>query len=637
MKIPEQQQQSFTKRVKWIQGVFLIVAAVVFGRAVFLQLFENRRLESKAERQYLQRKSLALQRGPILDRNGVLLAVSLPMSSIYVIPQEIENPYDASSLLSALLGINEAYLSEAMTSQKSFTWVKRYVTPIERDQVMGLGIKGIYFLKEYERFYPKLHLASHLIGFTGMDSKGLEGLESKYDKHLMNSNIHNETWNPLAQDPRVNPLSGGSIELTIDSTLQHLVDAELSKATQAMKAKFGVAILMNSETAEILSLSAWPSFDPNNFQRYNKQTFFNNSVGLSYEPGSTFKLVTMAAALDSGAIAKDNLFFCENGSYQIHDREIHDTQPYGFLSLEQIIQKSSNICAAKIAQLIDRPTFYKTIQKFGFGQKTDLGLSGEVSGKLHHFGNWNEITVATLSYGHSISATPMQVLAATNVFANGGKWVQPKIIKSLKKADGTVIAIPKQKQVDVVSAVVASQVKDYMKAVVQLGGTGFRAHVEGLEIAAKTGTTRKFDSQLGAYSNSLHTSSFVGFFPADKPKLTLIVLVDEPRQRYKGSKSASVIFKEIASRVKDHYSLEGKVTYAAVEEKAPFMLEQKAMAATEDKLTTSELSRKVIGKSLREALSLASAHDLKIKLKGNGRVAGADISNNILTLTLSDD
>ena len=145
MKIPEQQQQSFTKRVKWIQGVFLIVAAVVFGRAVFLQLFENRRLESKAERQYLQRKSLALQRGPILDRNGVLLAVSLPMSSIYVIPQEIENPYDASSLLSALLGINEAYLSEAMTSQKSFTWVKRYVTPIERDQVMGLGIKGIYF------------------------------------------------------------------------------------------------------------------------------------------------------------------------------------------------------------------------------------------------------------------------------------------------------------------------------------------------------------------------------------------------------------------------------------------------------------------------------------------------------------
>ncbi|MDX2471414.1 MAG: penicillin-binding transpeptidase domain-containing protein, partial [SAR324 cluster bacterium] len=571
-------------------------------------------------------------------------AVSLPMSSIYVIPQEIENPYDAAGLVAALLGVNEAHLSEAMTSTKSFTWVKRYVTPVERDQVMGLGIKGIYFLKEYERFYPKLNLASHVIGFTGMDSRGLEGLEFKYNEHLMNSDIHNETWNPLVHDPRVNPLSGGSIELTIDATLQHLVDTEISKATQGMKAKFGVAILMDSQTSEILSLSAWPNYDPNNFQRYNKQNFFNNSVGLAYEPGSTFKLVTMATALESGAIAKDNLFYCEKGTYQIHDREIHDTHPYGFLSLEQIIQKSSNICAAKIAQLIDRPTFYQSIQKFGFGQKTDLGLGGEVSGKLHHFGNWNEITVATLSYGHSISATPIQVLAATNVFANGGKWVQPKIIKSLKKADGTVIPIPKQRRVDVVSPEVATQVKDYMKSVVKLGGTGFKAHTDGLEIAGKTGTTRKFDSQLGAYSNSLHTSSFVGFFPADKPRLTLFVLVDEPSQRYLGSKSASVVFKMIVNKVKNYYPLEGPEHYPATQEKTPFATGAQTAAlageqtgGAQEKLTTSELTRKVIGKSLREALAFASTHEMNIKLKGNGKVAQAEINKNTLTLTLSDD
>ena len=636
MKSPESQQKSFATRVKWVKVVFLMVAAVVFGRAVYLQLFEQKRLTIKANRQYEQRKTLALQRGPILDRNGGLLAVSLPMTSIYLIPSEIENAVDSAGLVSTVLGVEEASLARAMSSSVSFAWVKRYVTPEERDRVLELKIKGVYFLKEYERFYPKLKLASHVIGFTGMDSRGLEGLEFKYNEHLMDSNIHNETWNPLNQDPRVNPLSGGSIELTIDSTLQHLVDRELKKATSGMQAKFGVALLMESQTGEILSHSVWPNFDPNNFQRYNKQNFYNYAVGLAYEPGSTFKIITMAAALETKAIAKDTLFYCEKGSYQIHDRVIHDTKPHAFLSLEQIIQKSSNICAAKIAQLIKRPAFYDMIKEFGFGAKTNLGLSGEASGKLHHHRNWNEITVATLSYGHSISATPMQVLAATNVFATGGKWIQPKIIKSLKKADGTVIPLATQQTRQVISPEVATQVTEYMKSVVKLGGTGFKANIKGLEIASKTGTTRKFDSQAGEYSSAMHTSSFVGFFPADNPKLTLLVLVDEPKQRYKESKSASVIFKKIAERVKNYYPIEGKLAYKKNSEPLPFKVAEKKIAEAETPSLT-DATKKMVGKSLREALQLASAYNIKIKLKGSGKVSRVDVTKNTLTLILNNE
>ena len=606
----------FMVRVRLVMGLFVLMGLVILGRSIYLQLFANQRLENRAERQYEQRKSLKMQRGPVVDRQGRPLAISLPMKSLYVVPQEVGNSLETAGVVSAVLKLNPDRLSAIFSGNQNFVWLKRNAKPTQADLLLDLNLQGIYGIKEYQRFYPYKALSSHLIGFTGLDSRGLEGLEYQYNQHLMDSKVTNETWNPVAFDARVNPISGGGIELTLDLKLQYYVERELEKAVKAMQANFGTAILMESATGEILALAVAPDFDPNNFQQYNESQYFNRAVAQSFEPGSTFKIITMAAALESKAITAESYFFCENGEYKLADRVIHDTQPHGFLNLEKIIQKSSNICAAKIAQLIPKEEFYGLIQDFGFGTKTGVELPGELRGTLHNPKNWTDVTVATLSYGHSISATAMQVLAATNVFANQGVWVRPRVIRTLLKADGTPMAPPEEHPRQVVSPAVAKLVTGYMKSVVAKGGTGRKAYIADLPIAGKTGTSRKFDSQRGEYSSTLHTSSFAGFFPADDPKLTLLVVVDEPQERYLESKSAAIVFREVAKAIQDHYPFKGNLERPDNQEPSPFSPPEVATGPLEK----AEALKRMQGKSLRQALALATRAGIRLKLQGKGRV-----------------
>ena len=606
--------QSFTFRVKLVMMFFFVLGGVILTRSIYLQAVGDDRLERRAQAQYEQRQSLKLQRGVIQDRQGSLLAVSLPMRSIYVLPQEVENPTDTARALAKALQLKADKLAPLLHQGKNFLWLKRNLPPREANKVMALGLKGVYSIKEYQRFYPQLNLAAHLTGFTGLDSKGLEGLEFRYNDHLMNAEVGAETWNPLQQGPKVNALSGGSIELTIDLVLQHYTEQELGKAVAAMKAKFGAAILMESQTGEILAMAVAPDYDPNNFLSYNESTFFNRAVTHTFEPGSTFKLVTMAAGLETESIAKGSFFFCENGKYRVGDRVIHDVAPYGFLDLEKIIQKSSNICISKIAQLIPKDKFHEIITRFGFGQKTGVGLGGEAPGTLHDYSNWTDVTRATLSYGHGISATPIQVLAATNVFATGGEWVQPRLIKHLRRANGEEVDQPEQERHQAISRDVAMELRGYMKSVVTVGGTGQGARVPGMPVAGKTGTSRKYDPKINAYSSQLNVSSFVGFFPADNPKLTLIVVLDEPTEWYLHAKSASVVFREIAKQAIRHYPLEGDYVYEPVEAAPAFAAAPRVAAKV-------GLETALLGKTLRQALNIASSRGLTLKAQGQGRVA----------------
>ncbi|OGG97033.1 MAG: hypothetical protein A2527_02955 [Candidatus Lambdaproteobacteria bacterium RIFOXYD2_FULL_50_16] len=610
--------QSFYQRLKWVRLLFFIALAGVTGRAFYLQVFLKSDLDKRAAMQYRQSEDLRLQRGPIVDRAGEMLAVSLPMTSLFVVPAEVEKPAEAARQLAPLLGIDQEQLLKKMTEPGPFAWLKRRLHPRLAEAVSRLKIPGVHELGEYQRFYPRQTHSAHLLGIVGIDSKGLEGLELRYNDHLMDGTDRQATWASFSSGEPVGRLSGGSIELTIDNRIQYFVEEELNKGVQGLGAKNGVAILMETETGRILAMANSPSFDPN---QYGRASFLNRAVGMAYEPGSTFKIITLASALEEGVISPEDFFFCENGSYVIQDRVIHDTGKHGWLSLEGIIQKSSNICAAKIGMMMNREHFYKRIKDFGFGSKTRLGLPAEAGGKIYLPEEWTPVKTATISYGHAISVSPMQMTAAINTVANGGIYVEPRVIGQLVSAGGHVVKSPEQESKRLIKKETAELLTRFMVAVTKPEGTASMARIAGLEIAGKTGTSRKFDQDTGQYSSSQHISSFIGFFPAQKPWVTLYVMVDEPIRYYGGARSAVPVFREIAKKIKGFApdtsapKVNPLTALSGVRpiklDKAPVLLDNKGVGP---------MRHLLIGKSLREALALAGREGVALRVQGSGLV-----------------
>ncbi len=616
--------KSYKQRVAWIQRAFLITIFIILVRALYLQVIERPALEERAVRQWNHMVSLKPQRGPIYDTNGKILAVSLPMYSIFAVPSEIENPIRTARKLSRILPFEEKLLLKKLSASVSFIWLQRNSKPTISEKIERAGLKGIHLLKEYQRFYPQGNHAAQLVGFSGTDSQGLEGLEYRYNKHLMDNTPFSSTLSYLTGQPRLKTLSGGSLTLTIHSKLQYFTEKELSTAVNYMNAKHGVAIIMESQTGNILTMANIPDFDPNNFDRFNKSTYFNRAVSATYEPGSTFKIITMASALETNSVEKDNIFFCEDGEYQIQDRVIHDIDRFGWLPLEKIVQMSSNICAAKIAQRIPRPVFYKMIREFGFGTKTGIELPGEATGKVYNYQDWSETDIATISFGHTISATPLQVLTAINSIATGGVLIKPRIIKNVKEANGKLVNRDKQQRIRILKEDVANTLKKFMISVTNKGGTGYRANISGMTIAGKTGTTRKFDFKKREYSTKNHIVSFVGFFPAEKPVLTILVVIDEPQKKYLNSKSAAPIFKKIAEQAIQYYP--GSVPVEEVENKGEYVkseifrpINSKVQKTAQKSHNTQTVAALIKGKTLREVIQIANREDLSIKTKGSGK------------------
>ncbi|MCX7792777.1 MAG: penicillin-binding protein 2, partial [Thermodesulfovibrionales bacterium] len=419
-----------TRRAVILNTVIIGAFAVIMLRLFDLMIINHGRLKIRAEVQHYKKEKKEVVRGLILDRRGRELAVNIDAESVFLRPHEIESPEKCTMVLSRFLDKRPDLIRAKLTSQQRFLWIERGVDPEKTEKLKKLNLKGIGFIREPKRYYPKKELASHVIGFVNIDQKGLEGIELMYDSQLRSI----LTRASLLRDANGRYLSegleepkGNNIVLTIDEGLQYISEKSLEKALSAWKAKWGVIIMMDPFTGEIFSMAVRPSYDPNNFSKYEPAARRNRAITDSYEPGSTFKLVTAAAALEEGILTPDTKIDCQGGKIRIGSKVIEDVHPAGFLTFKEVLEKSSNVGIIKIAQKIGAEKLYHYARLFGFGSKTGIDIPGEASGSLRPPDKWSVQSMGAIPIGYEVATTPLQILRAYAAVANGGWLVRPHI------------------------------------------------------------------------------------------------------------------------------------------------------------------------------------------------------------------
>jgi cell division protein FtsI (penicillin-binding protein 3) len=538
--------------------------ALVALRLVYLQIFQRAELSARAERQQERLVKLEPKRGTIYDRMHRELAVSLDVDSIYGVPAEIENPRAIAQRLSTILHESPRVLERRLAGNKHFVWLSRKVEPVKAEKVKALGSREIGSLLESKRFYPKKTLAGPLIGFTGMDNEGLEGLERAYDKVL-----HGVSGWMIAEKDAVGRTvfpggagfrfrqptkPGNDIVLTIDEVIQHITERELDAALASSHAKGGVCIVMNPDNGEVLALSVRtavherPAFNPNEPQRYKPADWRNRAVTDAFEPGSIFKPILASAALEERVVHPLERFDCSAGKIQVADRVIKDAHENGVLTFTDVIADSSNVGTIKVALRLGKERFSKYIAAFGFGQKTGVDIPGEISGLLKDYRLWSGVSIGSIAIGQEIGVTPMQMATAYCAIANGGMLMRPYIVSEIvDHGGGDGKKFGPQLVRRVISEGTCSKVNKILQRVVE-AGTGQKAQPAGYTAAGKTGTAQKIDQRTGVYSKKDYVSSFVGFVPAVAPKLVILVMVDTPEGVVWGGSVAAPVFKEVAEQ-----------------------------------------------------------------------------------------
>jgi cell division protein FtsI (penicillin-binding protein 3) len=612
--------------------LFLALFVVVGARAVQLQVLQGDRLKRLGAKQHLKEWIVLPKRGAVLDRSGEPLALSLEAQSVYARPRRLQNPTSVSQNLAKILNLKASEVKQKITSDKPFVWIKRQISPQEAEQIQSFDTDGIGMFYEPKRYYPQGQMAGQVIGFVGRDSEGLEGLELYYNEHIRgetgSSVIERDALGRRVLVQGVEGLQippGGDIHLTLDTTIQHLAEKELEATVTKYRAKAGVAIVVEPFTGEVLALANYPSFDPNNFSKQTPQQWRNRAIADSFEPGSTFKTILAAAALEEEVIGKDDLFYCELGKYSYAGKTIHDTHPHGWLPFHRILQVSSNIGFTKVAEKLKKERYFKYIEKFGFGQPTGIDAPGEVPGLVRKPESWSAVDLATHAFGQGISATPMQMVMAYAAIANGGFLMRPYLVSRVKNPKGEVLV---QSQPHVIRRVISEKTSrllaSMLKGVTNEGGTGIMASVEGFEVAGKTGTAQKADLENGGYAAGKRVGSFVGFVPADNPKLVALVLVDEPEVNVYGGVVAAPVFRNIARGALRRLAVapqEPNLVPAAVGSPGhhPVRRHSKIEAETRHEGNTAGVPD-FVGLSLREAVEKARMMNVRVKMLGNGYV-----------------
>ncbi|HEY2988044.1 MAG TPA: penicillin-binding protein [Candidatus Binatia bacterium] len=612
-----------------LAGVFfLLIFFAVALRAFQLQIIQGEKLKQLGERQHLKEWIVLPKRGTILDRSGEPLALSLEGQSVYARPHRIKEPQAVGRNLAQALTMDATEIIQKLSSDKPFVWIKRQVTPKEAERIQALNIDAVGLYYEPNRYYPQGQLAGQAIGFVGRDSQGLEGVEMHYDGYLRgesgSSLVERDALGRRVLVQGVEELQippGSDLQLTLDPSIQHLAERELEASVTKYRAKAGIAVVVEPFSGEILALANYPLFNPNSFSRQSSEQRRNRAVTDSFEPGSTFKTILAAAALEEGVVGKEDLFYCEYGKYPFAGRVIHDTHEYGWLPFAKIIQYSSNIGVTKVAEKLGKDRYYKTIEKFGFGQSTGVDLPGEAAGSARPAAKWAAIDLATHAYGQGISVTPIQLVMAYGAVANGGFLMRPFLVRRAIGPDGRVLWENQPHVVRrVISETTARTLTSILKGVVDEGGTGVMASVEGFEVAGKTGTAQKPDPARGGYSKK-RVASFIGFVPADDPRLVMLVIVDEPETSVYGGTVAAPAFRNIAA-----VSLQRLVV-------APDKTPSRPLPALQPASFT-RIARKIgparedgapevpdfIGLSLREAIEKARTLKIKVEMRGNGYV-----------------
>ncbi|HYA27488.1 MAG TPA: penicillin-binding protein 2, partial [Acidobacteriota bacterium] len=502
--------------------IFLGIFLAVGGRAFQLQILQGEKLMRLGQRQHLKEWIVLPKRGALFDRTGEPLALSMESQSVYARPHRIQDVDNVSQNLAQNLNLRVSDVRQKLTSEKPFVWIKRQVAPAEGEKIQALNLDGVGMFYEPNRNYPQGQLAGQLIGFVGRDSEGLEGLELKYNDYIRGETGSSVTErDALGRRVLVQGVEGlqippgSDMQLTLDTSIQHLAEKELETSILKYRAKAGVAIVVEPYTGEVLALANYPSFNPNNYSTQTAEQRRNRAVTDSFEPGSTFKTILAATALEEEIVGREDLFYCEMGKYHYGGKIIHDTHPNGWLSFAKILQVSSNIGFTKIAEKVKKERYFKYIEKFGFGKLTGIDVPGEVPGLLRRVETWSPIDLATHAFGQGISVTPMQMVMAYAAVANGGFLMRPYVTRRVVSPRGEVLL---ENQPHVVRRVISEKTAKLLASMLQdvtsEGGTGTMANIEGFDVAGKTGTAQKADPVHGGYAAKKRVGSFVGFVPA---------------------------------------------------------------------------------------------------------------------------
>ena len=528
----------------WRRRLLLVCVLLGFvallGRSLYLQSFHKRFLQEKGDARYNRTLVLPSQRGKITDRYGELLAISSPVESVWANPSDVKIDANQTKKIAGLLGLKIDVVNKKLAkSEREFVYLKRRISPELAAEVMKLGVPGIYLQREYKRYYPAGEVTAHLVGFTGIDDQGQEGFELTMNKTLSGKSgsrkvIKDRAGHIIEDLEAVKvPQDGHDVVLSIDRRIQYLAHRELAKAVDKFKAKAGAAIVLDAKTGEVLAMANVPTYNPNNPVNIQGKSR-NRAITDVFEPGSTMKTVTAAAALESGKYQPDTKIQTAPGYMSIGPATIHDAHPHGVLTVAEVIQKSSNVGAAKMALSLDRQYMWGVFNLIGFGTKTRIGFPGEASGRLRDYKTWRPIEQATMSYGHGISVTLLQLARSYTVFANDGELKPVSLLKLKDAPVGT----------QVFSADTAHYVKDMLEMVVLPGGTALRAQVAGYRVAGKTGTTHKLGDH--GYEKSKYVGSFVGMAPASNPRLIMAVMIDDPSSgEYYGGTVAAPVFSAV--------------------------------------------------------------------------------------------
>lgn len=539
-------------RMGAIAAFITVMLCAVIVRVYHLQVVQGAELAEKAVGQHMREIKLQARRGSILDRNRVELAVSVEAPSVFVRPREIKDKESVIRVLSDALELSPETVRKRVDSKSSFVWVKRQATPEAAAKIAEAELSGVGFTPESKRFYPLKERAGQLLGFVGIDSNGLEGIEQKFDSLLAGGDYFLKGYKDArgktmltVSTPEFREFEGKSVVLTIDERLQRVAEEAIREQAEAYQAKAAYAVVVDPKTGEVLAMANWPSFDPNRFREAKAADWRLRNVTDTFEPGSTFKPLVVAAALQEKSIRLNSTFDCENGRIRIGRYTIRDSHPEGILSVGEIVQESSNICSYKIAQTLGREKFYEYIKAFGFGRHTGLGMRGEQPGLVWPPDRWAEVSFANIAFGQGLTSTPLQMAMGIAAIANGGNLMKPQLIKEVVDKDGTVVKDFEPTLLrQVVSKDVAKQVAWTMTRVTKFG-TGKRAQLEHFNVGGKTGTAQKVNPETRRYDPNMWIASFVGFAPAEDPEFVVLVMVDEPQKMHYGGVVAGPAFKKI--------------------------------------------------------------------------------------------
>jgi cell division protein FtsI (penicillin-binding protein 3) len=544
-------------RLYLLGAMFLLWCAAICGRLVYLQIFRYGSFVKQAEHQQQREIPLSAKRGVIYDRAGRELAMSVLVDSAFAVPTEVKDLPTAVSLITRITGEDHNVVLADCRNHKTFCWVARKADDETIERIKSLRLQGIHFQKEPKRFYPARDLAAQVVGTVGMEDSGQSGIEHAFDDELRGRAgkmfISVDARRQWFSDVEKQPEPGQSLVLTIDKNIQYIAEKELDQAIHETQAIAGTVIVENPHTGEILALANRPTFNPNLRKQITPAALTNRAVSYVYEPGSTFKLVTISAALEEKLTNPDEVFDCQMGSIVYNGMRIRDSKPHGLLPVWGVLAESSDVGAIKIALRLGEDRFYKYIRAYGFGQQTGIELPGETRGLTKPVSRWSKVSIAAISMGQEIGISPLQLAGLVSTFANDGVWVAPRIVTGKVEPQGTpqTVAFHPAASRRVISSYTAAQMRSMMQKVV-LEGTGRKANLEGYTSAGKTGTAQKVDPATGAYSKTKYIGSFAGFAPINNPQIVVAVILDSAVGLHQGGQISAPVFRRVAQQVLEY-------------------------------------------------------------------------------------